>query len=70
MEQAAIESRLVELEGVESIRTTLRNTHIKGENDMNIDTPPEPPVSRAIEAKRKALSLYVCCCATRNQLFV
>lgn len=57
-EQAAIESRLIELEGVESIRTRLRSTQIKGENDMSVDIPPEPPVSRAIEAKRKALSLY------------
>ncbi|KAF8745986.1 hypothetical protein AX14_004278 [Amanita brunnescens Koide BX004] len=57
-EQAAIESRLIELEGIESIRTKLRNTQIKGENDMSIDIPPEPPSSRIIEAKRKALAQY------------
>lgn len=58
-EQVAIESRLIELEGVESIRTKLRNTQIKGENDMSVDIPPEPPSSRIIEAKRKALAQYV-----------
>jgi len=57
-EQAAIESRLIELEGVESIRTKLRNTQIKGEDDMSVDIPPEPPSSRIIEAKRKALAQY------------
>ncbi|KAK2466325.1 hypothetical protein APHAL10511_001967 [Amanita phalloides] len=57
-EQAAIESRLIEIEGVESIRSKLRSTRIKGENDMSVDIPPEPPSSRIIEAKRKALALY------------
>ena len=58
-EQAAAESRLIDLEGVESLRTKLRNTQIKGENDMSVDIPPEPPSSRTIEAKRKALAQYV-----------
>ncbi|PFH52852.1 hypothetical protein AMATHDRAFT_73975 [Amanita thiersii Skay4041] len=57
-EQAAIESRLLELEGVESIRTRLRTTQIKGEDEMNVDIQPETPPSRTIEAKRKALALY------------
>ncbi|KAG6868448.1 hypothetical protein C0993_002586 [Termitomyces sp. T159_Od127] len=57
-EQAQIEARLVELEGVESINFALRNARIKGEGDMAIDSPPEPPQSRAIEAKRRALSRF------------
>ena len=58
-EQAAIEARLVELDGMETIQTGLKNTKIRGEEDMNVDSPPEPPVSRTIEAKRKALSRFV-----------
>ncbi|KAL0949686.1 hypothetical protein HGRIS_009723 [Hohenbuehelia grisea] len=58
IEQAAIEERLVELQGVESINTGLKRTHIRGENDMSIDGPSEPISSRTIEAKRKALSRY------------
>ena len=58
-EQAAVESRLIELDGVETINTGLKRTAIKGEDDMNIDTPPEPPTSRTLEAKRKALSRFV-----------
>jgi len=57
-EQAAVESRLIDLEGVEFLRTKLRNTQIKGENDMSVDISPEPPSSRTIEAKRKALAQY------------
>ena len=58
-EQAAVESRLIELDGVETINTGLKRTSIKGEDDMNIDTPPELPTSRTLEAKRKALSRFV-----------
>ena len=58
-EQAAVESRLVELDGVEAINTGLKRTVIKGEDDMNIDIPREPPTSRTLEAKRKALSRFV-----------
>ena len=54
-----MESRLIELDGVETINTGLKRTTIKGEDDMNIDTPPEPPTSRTLEAKRKALSRFV-----------
>ncbi|KAJ8523511.1 hypothetical protein ONZ45_g34 [Pleurotus djamor] len=57
-EQAFIQERLVELEGVEVINTGLRRTQIKGEDDMAIDSPTEPPTSRTIEAKRKALSRF------------
>jgi hypothetical protein len=59
IEQRAVESRLVELVGVESISTGLKQTTIKGENDIQIDVPPEPPFSRAIAAKQKALSNFV-----------
>jgi len=58
-EQAAIEARLLELEGMENIQTRLKNTKISGEDDMNIDEP-EHPISRAIDAKRRVLSKYVC----------
>jgi len=58
-EQAAVEARLVELDGMETIQTGLKNTRIRGEDDMVVDTPPEPPTSRTIEAKRKALSRFV-----------
>ncbi|KAF9008928.1 hypothetical protein BDQ17DRAFT_1236575 [Cyathus striatus] len=57
-EQIAIESRLVELEGVEAINVGLKRTKIKGEGDMSVDFPPEPPTSRTLEAKRKALSQF------------
>ena len=59
-EQAAVESRLVELVGVEVISSGLKNTSIKGEEDMKVDALLEPPVSRAIAAKQKALSKFVC----------
>ena len=59
-EQAAVESRLIELDGMETINTGLKRTVIRGENDMNIDVPPEP-TSRTLEAKRKALSRFVEC---------
>jgi hypothetical protein len=57
-EQAAIEARLLELEGMENIQTRLKNTKIGGEHDMNVDEP-EHPISRAIDAKRRVLSKYV-----------
>lgn len=58
-EQAAVESRLIELDGMETINTGLKNTKIRGENDMAVDPPPEPPTSRALEAKKKALARFV-----------
>ncbi|RDB22634.1 hypothetical protein Hypma_010334 [Hypsizygus marmoreus] len=57
-EQAAVESRLIELDGMEVINTGLKQTRLTGEGDMSVDLPPEPPISRAIEAKRKALSKF------------
>jgi hypothetical protein len=59
-EQAAIESRLIELDGMENISTGLQNTKLNGEEDMNVDLPPKPPSSRTLDAKRKALSMFVC----------
>lgn len=58
-EQAEVESRLIEVDGMETINTGLRKTAIRGEGDMSIDVPPEPPTSRTLEAKRKALSQFV-----------
>jgi hypothetical protein len=58
-EQAAVESRLLELDGMETINTGLKNTKIRGENDMAVDPPPEPPTSRTLEAKKKALARFV-----------
>jgi hypothetical protein len=58
-EQARIEAQLVELEGVDAIQRGLKNTRLVGEDDMNVDTPPEPPASRMIEAKRNALAKFV-----------
>ncbi|KAJ7179870.1 hypothetical protein C8R43DRAFT_378185 [Mycena crocata] len=57
-EQAAVEGRLVELVGMDAINTGLKNTAIKGEDDMNVDPPPEPYLSPTVEAKRKALSKF------------
>lgn len=53
-----MESRLLELDGMETINTGLKNTKIRGEDDMIIDLP-EPPTSRTIEAKKKALARFV-----------
>ncbi|KAF5387720.1 hypothetical protein D9615_000273 [Tricholomella constricta] len=57
-QQAQVEDRLIELEGMETINIALKKTKIKGEGDMNVDTTSEPPVSRTIEAKRKALQKF------------
>lgn len=58
-EQAAIEIRLLELEGIENIQTKLRNTTISGDDNMNVDAPEPHPISKAIDAKRRVLSKYV-----------
>jgi len=57
-EQAAVESRLIELQGMETINTGLRKTYLRGDDDMVIDLPPDPPTSRTLEAKRKALAQF------------
>lgn len=59
-EQMAIESRLIELDGVEKINTGLKNTRLNEEGDMIVDLPLEQPSSRTLDAKRKALSMFVC----------
>ncbi|KAF9534175.1 hypothetical protein CPB83DRAFT_843817 [Crepidotus variabilis] len=57
-EQAVVESRLIELHGMETINTSLKKTTLRGEGDMQVDQPPEPPSSRTLEAKRKALAQF------------
>lgn len=60
-EQAAVESRLLDLVGVESIRRTLETTQIgegKKDDNMAMDLS-EPPLARAIGAKQRALARYV-----------
>ncbi|KAF9222105.1 hypothetical protein BS17DRAFT_784424 [Gyrodon lividus] len=54
-EQTAIESRLLELEGIEEIRNSLKKTNINSDEIMNVDEQPEP---RVIDAKQRALSRY------------
>ncbi|EIW82418.1 hypothetical protein CONPUDRAFT_165017 [Coniophora puteana RWD-64-598 SS2] len=54
-EQAAIEARLIELEGVESIRRGIKKASINSDDVMNVD---EVPAPKAIDAKRRALSKY------------
>lgn len=59
-----IEARLLELEGMENIQTRLRNTRLGEDEDMKVDEP-EQPMSRAINAKQRVLSKYVCCSTTK-----
>lgn len=58
-EQTAIQARLLELEGVDIIQSTLRKTHIRGDDDMAVDNEPEPYVSPTLLAKQKALARFV-----------
>ena len=58
-EQTTIETRLLELEGVDIIQSSLRKTHIRGDDDMAVDPEPEPYVSPALRAKQKALARFV-----------
>ncbi|KAJ7276281.1 hypothetical protein B0H12DRAFT_12089 [Mycena haematopus] len=60
-EQAAVEGRLLELgmnARMDAISTELKNTAIKGEDDMNVDPPPPEFSNPRLEAKRKALSRF------------
>lgn len=57
VDQTAIEARLLELEGIEEIRNGLKNANINSDETMHVDVQPEP---RVIDAKRRALSRYVC----------
>ncbi|KAI0033770.1 hypothetical protein K488DRAFT_47039 [Vararia minispora EC-137] len=57
-EQARIESRLLDLEGIDALGRDLKRAHLRGEEDMDISvdlTPDDPPLARAIEAKRQAV---------------
>lgn len=53
-----MEARLVEIEGVDSIQKSLKHAKINGEDDMRVDPDPEPYVSPAVLAKRKALANF------------
>ncbi|PBK69890.1 hypothetical protein ARMSODRAFT_1004030 [Armillaria solidipes] len=55
-EQLEIQALLAELEGVDKINTGMRNARIKGEDEMDVEMTPEPPVSRIIETKRRVLA--------------
>ncbi len=55
-EQLEIQALLAELEGVDKINTGMRNARIKGEDEMDVEMAPEPPVSRIIETKRRVLA--------------
>jgi hypothetical protein len=45
---------------MEKINAGLKNTRLDEEVDMNVDLPPESPSSRMLDAKRRALSKFVC----------
>lgn len=55
-EQAQIESRLVELVGMENLQTKMQQTSIQDEDPMKVDSVPQ---YRAIGAKQRALAKYV-----------
>ncbi|KII94686.1 hypothetical protein PLICRDRAFT_96994 [Plicaturopsis crispa FD-325 SS-3] len=57
-EQAEIENRLVEVEGVEAIREGMHNTTIDGDESMSVDEPASAPVPRILDAKRRALERF------------
>jgi hypothetical protein len=56
-EQANIEARLHELEGMRDIQIGLELTHISEDEQMHVDKAPGPP--RPIEAKLRALEKFV-----------
>ena len=58
-EQAAIEARLLELEGMQNIQAKLKNINISEGDEMNVDLP-EHPIAKAIDTKRRVLAKYVC----------
>jgi len=57
-EQAAIESRLTELVGVEAIRNQLQQTKIEDDEDMKVDSTPQIPQYQGIDAKRRVLAKF------------
>jgi hypothetical protein len=66
-EQAKIEARLVELEGMQDIQNGLEHTRISEDEPMHVDKAPEPP--RPIEAKLRALEKFVRVASLLPQLF-
>ena len=62
-QQNAIEARLAELVGMDTIQDMLKRTKIKGEDDMSVDDEDEEPPapSRAVETKRRVLAKFVRC---------
>jgi hypothetical protein len=66
LEQAEIQSRLVDLVGVEGLRSTLQGTHLDadGSSSMMVDGP------KPISAKQRALEQFVCHTGSRIILFV
>jgi len=57
-EQAAIEARLLELEGMQNIQAKLKNININEGDEMNVDLS-EHPVPKAIDTKQRVLAKYV-----------
>jgi hypothetical protein len=58
-EQAAIESRLLELVGIENLNMRLKHLQVNEYQDMDVIQPQEAPLSRAIGAKQRALAKFV-----------
>lgn len=58
-EQAAIQTQLVEVHGMEVINTGLRNTRIVDDDEEDVEMKSEPPMSKAIDAKQRALAKFV-----------
>ncbi|KAI0321847.1 hypothetical protein OF83DRAFT_1190458 [Amylostereum chailletii] len=54
-EQTRIQSRLLDLEGIEQLGSAFKHTKLRGEDDMSVDSDPEPVTSRMLEAKRQLL---------------
>jgi len=57
-EQAAIQTQLVEVHGMEVINTGLRNTRIVDDDEEDVEMKSEPPMSKAIDAKQRALAKF------------
>ena len=55
-DQAKIQSRLIDLEGIHEIEATLKHTALRGEDDMSVDPSIEHPTSRAVEVKRMLMN--------------
>ncbi|TFY82596.1 hypothetical protein EWM64_g1408 [Hericium alpestre] len=57
-EQARIEAQLLEKEGIDSIQRSLKQAKIVGEDDMNVDVPPTPPLGDTVETKRRIINKF------------